>query len=67
MATKRGNNEGSVYQRGDRRGLVFCDELGEPLSGTALTRRFQRKLADLGLPRQRWHDEASSPARKWVH
>ncbi len=37
-------------------GLVFCNELGEPLDGVAVTRTFQRKLADLGLPAQRFHD-----------
>ena len=41
---------------GDGWNLVFCNEIGEPLDGTAVTRAFQRKLADLGLPRQRFHD-----------
>ena len=36
--------------------LVFCNEVGEPLDGTAVTRAFQKKLAELGLPRQRFHD-----------
>ncbi len=41
---------------GERWDLVFCNELGEPLDGVAVTRAFQRKLADLGLPAQRFHD-----------
>jgi integrase len=41
---------------GERWGLVFSNELGEPLDGVAVTRAFQRKLADLGLPAQRFHD-----------
>jgi len=36
--------------------LVFANEIGEPLPGTQLTRRFQAVLATLGLPRQRFHD-----------
>ncbi|HEV8574410.1 MAG TPA: site-specific integrase, partial [Dehalococcoidia bacterium] len=36
--------------------LVFCNEIGEPLAGAEVTRRFQRTLAALGLPRQRFHD-----------
>ena len=46
---------GSLWE-GDRWGLVFCNQLGEPLSGTAVTRAFQKKLAALGLPAQRFHD-----------
>ncbi len=41
---------------GNRWGLVFCNELGEPLDGVAVTRAFQKKLTDLGLPTQRFHD-----------
>ena len=41
---------------GERWGLVFCNELGEPLDGTTVTRAFRNKLADLGLPAQRFHD-----------
>jgi integrase len=37
-------------------GLVFTTPEGAPLDGSAITHRFQRKLADLGLPRQRFHD-----------
>ena len=40
----------------DRRPFVFCDELGEPLNGRTVTRVFRKKLADLGLPAQRFHD-----------
>jgi len=36
--------------------LVFANEIGEPLPGSQLTRRFQAVLAALGLPRQRFHD-----------
>ncbi len=36
--------------------LVFCTERGTPLAGAEVTRRFQAKLAALGLPRQRFHD-----------
>lgn len=36
--------------------LVFSNEIGEPLDGTALTRAFQQRLAEIGLPRQRFHD-----------
>ena len=46
---------GSLWA-GNRWGLVFCNELGEPLDGIAVTRAFQRKLADLSLPAQRFHD-----------
>ncbi len=41
---------------GERWGLVFCNELGEPVDGIAVTRAFQKKLAALGLPAQRFHD-----------
>jgi len=36
--------------------LVFCSMSGTPADGTAITKRFQRLLADAGLPRQRFHD-----------
>lgn len=41
---------------GERWGLVFCNELGEPLDGIAVTRAFKGELADLGLPAQRFPD-----------
>lgn len=46
---------GPLWQ-GDRWNLVFCNEIGGPLAGAEVTRRFQAKLAALGLPRQRFHD-----------
>ena len=36
--------------------LVFTSTVGTPSDGTAITKRFQRLLADAGLPRQRFHD-----------
>ena len=36
--------------------LVFVTTHGTPLDGITITRRFQRILADAGLPRQRFHD-----------
>jgi integrase len=36
--------------------LVFCNEIGRPLVAAEVTRRFQRTLAALQLPRQRFHD-----------
>jgi integrase len=38
----------------DERDLVFTDELGQPLRGRQVTRRFQRHLEALGLPRFDW-------------
>jgi len=43
-------------------GFVFCNEVGEPLSGQWVTRRCQAKLAALGLPRQRYHDLSHAAA-----
>lgn len=37
-------------------GLVFRDTNGRPLAGDAVTKRFQRLLRDLGIPRRRFHD-----------
>jgi integrase len=42
--------------------LVFCRVDGQPLAGTEVTRQFQRRLAQLGLPRQRWHDQRHAAA-----
>ena len=42
--------------RGKDWGLVFASEMGEPLSGIQVTRRFQRLLSAAGLPRMRFHD-----------
>lgn len=36
--------------------LVFCSATGTPLDGPNVNKRFQRLIADLGLPRQRFHD-----------
>lgn len=36
--------------------LVFREPNGRPLHGPTVTRRFQRTLADLGIPRRRFHD-----------
>lgn len=36
--------------------LVFVTTHGTPLDGITITRRFQRILAEAGLPRQRFHD-----------
>jgi len=47
---------GPAWQGEEWGDLVFANEIGEPLSGTQLTRRFQAVLAALGLPRQRFHD-----------
>ena len=41
---------------GDKWGLVFCREDGEPLSSAVVTHRFQETLRAAGLPRQRFHD-----------
>ncbi len=48
---------GAVWQ-GEQWNLVFCTEVGRPLSGNHLTRQFQAILAaqDPQLPRQRFHD-----------
>lgn len=37
-------------------GLVFCSPLGRPLDNANVTHRFQRQLAAIGLPKQRFHD-----------
>jgi len=37
-------------------GLVFADELGRPLSGFHVSRRFKKLLALAGLPAMRYHD-----------
>ena len=38
------------------RGLVFASTIGTPLEPSNVTHRFQRLLAEAGLPRQRFHD-----------
>ncbi len=42
--------------KGERWGLLFCREDGEPLSSAVVTHRFQATLRTAGLPRQRFHD-----------
>jgi len=42
--------------------LVFCRKDGLPLDPTGLTRRFQKLLADAGMPRMRFHDLRHSAA-----
>lgn len=37
-------------------GFVFTSEIGTPVDGSSVTRRFQRLLAQAGLPRLRFHD-----------
>jgi integrase len=44
---------GSAWTNPD--GLVFTDALGRPLRNDVLTPRYQRVLADAGLPRRSWH------------
>ncbi|MDA1258030.1 MAG: site-specific integrase [Chloroflexi bacterium] len=41
---------------GDDWDLVFTNEIGEPLYGGTVTRRFQALLKSSGLPRQKFHD-----------
>ncbi|MHB8587243.1 MAG: tyrosine-type recombinase/integrase [Candidatus Dormibacteraceae bacterium] len=36
--------------------LVFTNSRGGPMDGTTVTMAFQRRLAESGLPRQRFHD-----------
>ena len=45
---------GDAWQ--DRWGLVFTEAAGSRLSRHAITRRFQRILANAGIPRRRFHD-----------
>ncbi len=46
---------GPAWQ-GEQWNLVFCTEAGKPMPGNHLTHSFQKLLAELGLPRQRFHD-----------
>ena len=45
---------GGAWQ--DELGLVFTEADGSPLSRHAITRRFQRILANAGIPKRRFHD-----------
>lgn len=47
---------GAAWRGGQWGNLVFSDEVGEPLHGSLVTRRFQRLLALSGLPPMRYHD-----------
>ena len=42
--------------------LVFTTRRGRPLSGSSLTRDFQRRLAELSIPRVAFHDLRHSAA-----
>lgn len=42
--------------QGETWDLVFCTATGTPLDGPNLNKRFQALIAELGLPRQRFHD-----------
>ncbi len=44
-------------------GLVFANATGGPLTGTEVTRRFQRLLAAAGLPRMRFTTSGTRPPR----
>ncbi|MFN8558093.1 MAG: site-specific integrase [Dehalococcoidia bacterium] len=44
---------GSLWQD---TGYVFTSEVGTPLDHSNVTKRFQRRLRDAGLPRMRFHD-----------
>jgi integrase len=37
-------------------GFIFTSTLGTPLDSSGVTRRFQKLLAEAGLPRLRFHD-----------
>ena len=47
---------GPAWEGGDWDELVFADEIGRPLSGFHVTKRFQKLLAAAGLPELRYHD-----------
>lgn len=50
---------GSRWQRdatSDFRDLVFTNGRGAPMDGSSVTKTFQRRLAQCGLPKQRFHD-----------
>jgi len=47
---------GSAWSGADWGDLVFCDELGAPLSGIHVTRRLKALLRAAGLPEMRYHD-----------
>ena len=47
---------GAAWQGEQWEGLVFADEVGSPLSGFRVTRRFRALLRMAGLPPMRYHD-----------
>ena len=47
---------------GDEWGLVFCRKDGYPLDPSGLTRRFQQRLEEAGLPKMRFHELRHSSA-----
>lgn len=47
---------GAAWQGEQWEGLVFADEVGSPLSGFHVTRRFRALLKMAGLPPMRYHD-----------
>lgn len=59
LRTHRARQSRDRLRAGDRWedwGLVFTTRIGTPLDGGNVTKAFQRTLAALGLPRQRFHD-----------
>ena len=46
---------GSTWEGAGCGNLVFCDEMGAPLSGTHVTRRLQALLRAAGLPEMQYH------------
>lgn len=63
VATLRAHRDRQAFERADPAwqgwdagDLVFCREDGYPLSGPVVTKTFQERLVDLGLPRVRFHD-----------
>jgi integrase len=62
LAALRGHKDRQAFERHaagaawNGHGLVFCDAIGEPLSPTNETKRFQRAVATAGLPVIRFHD-----------
>jgi integrase len=47
-------------------GYIFTSSIGTPWTAGDLTKRFQRLLADAGLPRMRWHDLRHGAATLWL-
>jgi integrase len=47
---------GPAWEGSDWGELVFTDEIGRPLSGFHVTKRFRKLLTAAGLPELRYHD-----------